>query len=158
MPTPVIFISSWPESTTQEPPHKLIHHTTDRNSVFFVLDFPGTIHPIDHNLVVSPKPPNDDVYLMAMQHSRDHCRHVVLFERSTGSITSTPRLRWFQVQHGMPRLLKPFRQCQTLSPCVTGLQLRYPGVTPETRKRAFPIIRSAKKRTFPTACCCDSPP
>ena len=49
----------------------------------------------------------------------------------------------------MPRLLKPFRQCQPLSPCVSGLQLRYPGITQVTRKMAFPINRSARKRTFP---------
>ena len=49
----------------------------------------------------------------------------------------------------MPRLLKTFRHCQPLSPCVAGLQLRYPSVTQETRKRAFTIIRSARKRTFP---------
>ena len=59
------------------------------------------------------------------------------------------RLRWIQVQHGMPRMLKPFRQCLPLSPCVAGLQLRYPGVTQETRERALPVIRSARKRTFP---------
>ena len=46
-------------------------------------------------------------------------------------------------------MLKPFRQCKPLSPCVTGLQLRYPGVTQETRERALPVIRSARKRTFP---------
>ena len=49
----------------------------------------------------------------------------------------------------MPRMLKPFRQCQPLSPCVTGLQLRYPGVTQETRQRALPVLRSGRKRTFP---------
>ena len=53
MPTPIIFISSRPESTNQEPPHKLIHHTTDKNSMLFALHFPGTIHPINHNLVVA---------------------------------------------------------------------------------------------------------
>ena len=36
-----------------------------------------------------------------------------------------------------------------VSPCVTGLQLRYPGVTQETREWALPVIRSARKRTFP---------
>ena len=44
---------------------------------------------------------------------------------------------------------KLFRQCKPLSPRVTSLQLRYPGVTRETRERAFPVIRSAWERAFP---------
>ena len=51
--TPIIIFFSRPESTTQEPPHKLIHHTTDKNDVLFALYFPGTTHPTDHDLVVT---------------------------------------------------------------------------------------------------------
>ena len=82
---------------------------------------------------------------MAMQHSRDRCRHVV-FHRE---ITNTRRLRWFQVQHDVPRVLKLFRQGEPLSPRVASRQFRYPGVSQESRERSLPAGRSAWERAFP---------
>ena len=49
----------------------------------------------------------------------------------------------------MPRVLKLFRHGEPLSPRVTRLQFRYPGVTQETRERTFPVVRSARNRAFP---------
>ena len=42
-----LLISSRPGSTTQQPPHKLIHNTTQKNSMLIALDFPSTFNPVD---------------------------------------------------------------------------------------------------------------
>ena len=124
--------------------------------MLIALDFPSTIHPVDNNLVVSQKPPNDDVYLMAMKHSRDRCHHVVLLETSHREITRTRRLRWFQLQHDVPRMLKTLRSVRaTQSTCLQAFSFRYPGITQETREMTLPVIRSAWKRDISTACCYD---
>ena len=107
--------------------------------MFFVLDFPGTIHPIDHNLVV-PKTSKRRCVSDGHATLQGSLSSRGLFERSTGASQAHEDSGGFQVQHDMPRMLKPFRQCQPLSPCVTGLQLMYLGVTQETLKRAFPIV------------------
>ena len=59
------------------------------------------------------------------------------------------RLRWFQFQHDVPRVLKLFRQGQPLSPRVASLQFRYPGVTQKTREWTLPVVWSTWDRAFP---------
>ena len=75
--------------------------------------------------------PNDDVYQMIMQRSKDHCHHVVflLFPQEHHTHSKT------QVQHNV-------------RPRVTSLQFRYSGVSQETRERTVPEGRSARERAF----------
>ena len=77
---------------------------------------------------------------MTMPHPKDHCHHVVFLIRI---------LSRFQFQQNMPRVLKLFRQRESLSPRVACLEFRSPGVTQETREKTFPVVRSTRKMAFP---------
>ena len=148
VPAPISLISSRPESYTQVPPNKLIHHTTHRHGMLFAPDLAGTIHPIDDDLVVTQN-------LQTTMFIRAPCnipRMAViswsLFTFHRG-IARARRLRWFKNKHHMPRVLKLFRQGVPLSPRVARHEFRNPSVPKETRERAFPIGWPARKREFP---------
>ena len=148
VPAPISLISSRPECTIQVLPHNLIHHTTHRNSMLTALDLSSTIHPVDNNLVVHQN-------LQTTMFIRGPCRipgiAVITWSLCTfhRGIAHARRLRRFQVQHNMPRVLQLFRQGEPLSPRVACLEFRNPGVTQETRERTFPVVRSTRKRAFP---------
>ena len=85
---------------------------------------------------------------MAMQHSRDRCRHVVFLNGLQGHRRHT-KTCGFKFSMACHECSNFFVNESHSVHVLQSLQLRYPHVTQEKREKTLPIIRSAWDKTFP---------